>query len=283
MIPVYVLGPEGSNGHEVAVRQFGGQADIEFVFCKTNASILEQVEGTPSSYGVVPVENACAGFIGDVIKFWLKGQRDTKIVGQYLLPVTHMLMVHPNHDPSTPISRVFSHEQALSQCVDTLSELGIREREKISSTSAAAAYVRDHPGEPIAAIAAPLARELYGLKPIHENIADSMENATRFHIIANQMPLPVPTGNDRTAILFELLNHAGALCQVITPIARYYVNMAVIHSVQLGRPDAHAFYLEFDAHQADREGELILKSLQELTTHLQVLGSFPRTNCERKG
>ncbi|MBP6942710.1 MAG: hypothetical protein KBB55_01550, partial [Candidatus Buchananbacteria bacterium] len=243
--------------------------------------ILEQVEGTPSSYGVVPVENACAGFIGDVIKFWLKGQRETKIVGQHLLPVTHMLMVHPSHDPSTPISRVFSHEQALSQCADTLSELGIHEREKISSTSAAAAYVRDHPGEPIAAIAAPLARELYGLKPIHENIADSMENATRFHIIANQMPLPVPTGNDRTAILFELPNHAGALCQVITPIAKLKVNLAVIHSVQLGRPDAHAFYLEFDAHQDDPQGREILNALQTLTTRLEVLGSFSRANCER--
>lgn len=279
---VHVLGPFGSNGHYAAtqwVKRAMPEDGADYVFAGSNVGIIRQVaQGTAHDIGVVPIENATAGLVDQVIAYWLAAdQSPVHVCGELLMPVTHALLVHPRQ-AEAPITRVMSHPQALSQCARSLDERGIRHREPAESTSGAAQYVLDHPEESVAALASPLAAQYYGLHVVAPNLADSPDNATRFHIIRRHGALPLVTGHDRTALIFWVEDRPKVLANVLWAIGTQDVNMSSLHSIPLGSSRRYAFYCEFDAHQDDERGSTILEIMGHLTTKITILGSFPATS-----
>src|SRR5206468_6481720 len=110
---------------------------------------------------------------------------------------------------------------------------------------------------------------------VDENIQDLASNFTRFYAIT-RVPVSGPTGRDKTALVFSIRDHVGALRDVADVFARRAINMSSIQS----RPSRrrawdYVFFVELAGHEQD---PVIAEALSELQRHcafLKVLGSWP--------
>lgn len=272
---VAVLGPKGTNGHEVA-RTVLKVEDDNIIFCVRNEEILETCMNE-KVLGVVPVENASAGLVSEVVRgFWLRhiaSDVPLQVVGEVQIPITHSLLVQNSCTDMRLVQTIKSHPQALAQCSKFLKEIGAQTL-PASSTAAAAKEVMGESSPHLAAIASAFAAGIYGLSILRQHIEDYSGNATRFHILGHDS-VPV-TESDRTAVIFELPDEPRALVNVLWIIGSLNVNLSSIHSIPLGNPGVYAFYCEFDLHQDSDVGRKIIACMRELCKRMKVLGSYPQ-------
>ncbi len=175
------------------------------------------------------------------------------------------------------IKVILSHPHAFAQIRDFL-------REKFTnchlinttSTSEAALRVSKEKTNEFAAIASPIASEIYGLKILIENIPTPFQNFTRFVVIGKDDSKP--SGNDKTSIAFGLLeNKPGALYKALEPFALKSINLTKIESRPSKRVlGEYIFFVDLEGH---REDERVRKALEELkpnTEMLKIFGSYRR-------
>ena len=274
MRKVAVLGPRGTNGHEVA-RRIINTSDSDVVFCARNESILETCV-QDSCVGVVPIENSSKGLVEDVIGFWLRNMENElpiTVVGEAHMPIAHALLVSKDCPGIEAIRVVKSHPQALAQCSRFINERNLHAL-PASSTAQAAQEIVESGESDTAAIASVFAAEVYGLSVAQPHIENHSGNTTRFHILGRETP--TVTGKDRTAVIFELPDRTLALASVLSPIGYLGANLSSIHSIPLGNPGEYAFYCEFNLHRDCVEGKKIVACMRELTKRMRVLGSYPQ-------
>ncbi len=114
----------------------------------------------------------------------------------------------------------------------------------------------------------------FGLATLAENIEDNPGNTTRFAVIGGT-PLE-PTGNDRTAIFFQMEHRPGTLADAMNVFKRNQLNLTWIESFPVpGSPRAYLFFAEMEAHQTDRRFLRAMEMLGRKALRLEVLGSFP--------
>ena len=274
MKKIAVLGPQGTNGHEVARNVMHVMCE-DIVFCKRNEDILELCARGECA-GVVPIENSSRGLVREAVDFWMSHMDlplPFSVMGEAQIPIAHSLLVSSKCADVRSVRVVKSHPQALGQCSKIIAELGAQTA-PTSSTAEAAREVSVDNLSDTAAIASSFAAEVYGLVVARTKIQDHSGNATRFHILGSETP--GVTGNDRTAVIFELPNRRGTLASVLIPIGSLGANLSSIHSIPLGNPGVYAFYAEFDLHQDSAEGRKILACMRTLCNRVRVLGSYPQ-------
>lgn len=277
---ILALGPAGTHGHEAAkiiIGQKQWHEGIEIEFCERNVEILKGVE-QERCLGIAPIENTTAGLVTEVIKgYWMKQQLPPtiRVIAELTLPIEHHLLVHPSVQSLEQITDVVSHPQALQQCASNLDKLGIKRRRPSQSTAAAAAEITSLDSyKAHAALASRFAAEVYNLKVIQEHIEDIRGNQTRFHVLGHESV--APTGNDRTALLFRVIDKPRSLLNALWAISADDANMSSIHSIPLGLKGHYAFYCEFDCHLETPKGQGILNRLRTVADNIIVLGSFPQ-------
>jgi chorismate mutase/prephenate dehydratase len=126
-----------------------------------------------------------------------------------------------------------------------------------------------------AAVASVKAAELYGIKVIAKEIEDNPHNFTRFFVLSREDSLP--TGNDKTSIVFSLKHKPGALYDCLREFATRKVNLTKLES----RPTRHQpwkynFYMDFSGHREEKEVGEALKALEEHAVFVKILGSYPK-------
>jgi chorismate mutase/prephenate dehydratase len=170
------------------------------------------------------------------------------------------------------VKAIYSHPQAIAQCRNWLdSHLpGVAIH---NSASTADAAVRATLEESAAAIASPLAGQLYHLKPISLHIEDSPDNATRFLVIGRKVS--DPTGKDKTSLLFSIKDKVGALYDILQPFREANINLTKIES----RPTKkkaweYLFFVDFIGHQSEKRIQKALGVLRRQCTFFKILGSY---------
>jgi chorismate mutase/prephenate dehydratase len=194
-----------------------------------------------------------------------------KICGEVELRIRQHLM--GRMDGLEDIQRVYSHQQSLAQCRAWLEQRlpGI-ECIAVGSNAEAARLARDEEGA--AAIAGDAAAEVYGLRVLMANIEDRPDNTTRFLVIGREI-FP-PSGQDKTSLLMSSKHQAGALQELLFPLAKHKISMTRIES----RPSKRAkwdyvFFVDVEGHVEDPKIAAALKDLEVATSFLRVLGSYP--------
>jgi chorismate mutase/prephenate dehydratase len=264
------LGPPGTYSH-LAARAFGG--DSATLVSETNlGAIFDSVRRGRAEYGVVPLENSTEGSVAGVLEALLEG--GAMIQRELVLPIEHRLLGR------TPvleeITRVYSHPQALAQCRRWLaSHLPQAELFPVASTAFA---VRESLGDvKSAAIAGPLASELYGAPVIREGIQDLASNATRFVLISRS---DAPrTGNDRTTLAFSIADaeQRGSLRRTLAMLDEHGVNMTRIESrPSRDRAWHYVFVVDVDGHREDVHVAAAIQALGASCPRLCILGSYSR-------
>ena len=202
---VTFLGPLYSFSHLAAIHHFG--QSVEAVPVGTIAAVFEEVHRKQSDFGLVPVENSTDGRVADTLEMFARMR--VRICGEIELRIHHTLL---GKCLRTEVREVYSKPQALSQCRNWLAKhLPAARSIEVTSTSTAAQLAGEKPGA--AAIASLQAGIHYGLEVLAENIEDDSSNTTRFAVIGDQSP--PRTGNDHTAMLFQVEHRPGALADAM--------------------------------------------------------------------
>ncbi len=260
------LGPLYSYSHLAAVQRFG--QSVELVPVGTIAAVFEEVDRGHAELGLVPIENSTDGRIADTLDVFTRVP--VRICGEVELPIHHTLLAKCARDG---IREVYSKPQALSQSRNWLAKhLPSARAVEVTSTSMAAELASEKPGA--AAIASRQAGVHFGLNVLAERIEDNPDNSTRFSIIGKESA--EKTGKDKTAIMFQLENRAGALAESLNIFKRARVNLTWIESLPIpGSDRAYLFFVEMEGHETDLPVRRATASLAKKTLQLKTLGSFP--------
>ncbi|KAI4334445.1 hypothetical protein L6164_019139 [Bauhinia variegata] len=257
--------------------------NCEAVPCEQFDTAFEAVERWLVDRAVLPIENSLGGSIHRNYDLLLR--HSLHIVGEVKYAVRHCLLA--NHGVKIEdLKRVLSHPQALAQCENTLTRLGLV-REAVDDTAGAAKHVAFHKLEDAGAVASSAAAEIYGLNILAQDIQDDSDNITRFLMLARE---PIIPGTDRafkTSIVFSLEEGPGVLFKALAVFALRQINLTKIESRPLrkqplrGSDDNNTkyfdylFYVDFEASMADQSAQNALGHLNEFATFLRVLGSYP--------
>ncbi|KAI7756918.1 hypothetical protein M8C21_025510 [Ambrosia artemisiifolia] len=249
---------------------------------------FQAVELWIADRAVLPVENSLGGSIHRNYDLLLRHR--LHIVGEVQLAVNHCLLALPGVRKEF-INRVISHPQALAQCELTLTKLGLNvTREAVDDTAGAAEFVAANELRDTAAIASARAAELYGLNILANGIQDDSSNVTRFVMLAREPIIPRTDIPFKTSIVFAHEQGTSVLFKVLSAFAFRNISLTKIESrphrnrpirlvgdenVGIAKHFEYLFYVDFEASMADVRAQNALAEVQEFTSFLRVLGSYP--------
>ena len=268
-VTVAYLGPSGTFSEQAVFQQFGSA--IETLPCVSIDEVFRATEAGTADFGVVPVENSSEGAINRTLDLLLA--TTTVISGEISIPVHHSLMSKTGSMDGVTV--VCAHSQALAQCQVWLNQHhpGI-ERRAVASNAEAAILASQDPT--VAAIASEMAGEQYQLGVVQAHIQDDPHNRTRFAVIGSLET--GPSGRDRTAIVLAVPNKAGAVYNLLAPLAKHGVSMTRFESrpARIGTWEYY-FYVDVEGHVHDAAVARALAELKDNAAFFKVLGSYPQS------
>jgi chorismate mutase / prephenate dehydratase len=268
-LTVAYLGPEATFTHQAAIRRFG--SSLRYSPQKTIADVFTEVSKSRADYGVVPIENSTEGVVTHTLDMFVDS--DLKIVAQIVLPVQHCLLCKCHR---SQIKRLYVHPQTLGQCRGWV-QANLPRVEIIETSSNARSAEFAAREKQSAAIAGVLAAEKYGVPVLEYDIQDNAANATRFLVLGRQCS--PPTGNDRSSLMFSIVDRVGALYRALAPFRRYRINMTKIESRPSKRKAwEYFFFVDCDGHVADKKVAKAVSLLGEHCSYVKVLGSYPNSD-----
>lgn len=261
-------GAPGCNGHAAVLQLYPDSCPLP---CFSFEDALDAVAAGRASRAVIPVENSLNGRVADI--HFLLPESGLAIADEYIHPIRHSLM---GKGDVADVTEVLSHPQALGQCRHSLRSRNLRPVAFVD-TAAAAAQIASGSDRSVAALAPPIAAQLYGLKIIEGQLSDRADNRTRFLVLVRD---PVPAdgpGPWLTTLLFRVRNAPAALYKSLGAFATNGVNMIKLESYQPeGDFVASEFYCDIEGHPED---PAVARSLGELRFHcdtLRLLGTYRR-------
>ncbi|QGZ41684.1 chorismate mutase [Pseudoduganella flava] len=266
-VTVAYLGPSGTFSEQAVYRQFG-QA-VDGLPCASIDEVFRATEAGTAEFGVVPVENSSEGAINRTLDLLL--QTPLAISGEVAIAVHHSLMTKTGTMDGVTV--ICAHSQALAQCQVWLNDHYPQIERRAVASNAEAARLASQDAS-VAAIASEIAGGQYQLGVVHGHIQDDPHNRTRFAIVGKLQP--GPSGNDRTSIVLAVPNKAGAVYQLLAPLAQHGVSMTRFESrpARTGTWEYY-FYVDVEGHAQNPAVARALAELKSNAAFFKVLGSYP--------
>jgi chorismate mutase / prephenate dehydratase len=271
---VAFLGIEGAYSELAGHKYFAPYFDqTHFLGFPTLEQVVNAVEDGDVDYGLLPVENTSAGSINEV--YDLLSCAQLSIVGEEVLRIEHCLLAI-EEVPLAQIRQVYSHPQALAECMKFVSQLPHCQALPYADSAMAVKKIKDDNDPGVAAIASEEAGRIYGLKVLRRNIEDQQNNFTRFLILAKRpstVDLRIPC---KTSLIMATSHEEGSLLRALSLLHDYKINLSKLESRPIpGIPFQYLFYIDFEGNAADTRVAEALEKLRSATTSMKVLGSYP--------
>jgi chorismate mutase/prephenate dehydratase len=266
-VTVAYLGPEGTFSEQAVYQQFGHA--VEALPSASIDEVFRAVEAGTAEFGIVPVENSTEGVINRTLDLLL--QTTLSISGELSIPVHHSLMTKTGS--MSGITRICAHSQALAQCQVWLNmNYPHIERHAVASNGEAALLASQD--ATVAAIAGEIAGQKYNLGVVNSHIQDDPHNRTRFAVIGRLQT--TPSGKDQTSLVLSVPNKAGAVYNLLAPLAKHGVSMTRFESrpARMGTWEYY-FYVDVEGHVHDEKVAKALEELKQNSAFFKVLGSYP--------
>jgi len=263
-------GEPGANSHQVCREHY---PDLEALACASFEDVFAAVEGGEADLAMIPIDNSIAGRVADIHHFLPTS--NLHIVAEHFLRIQFTLMGIEGATLDS-IKTVHSHVHALGQCRKVIRELGLTT--VISGDTAGAAREIAEAQDPSqAAIAPPLAAEIYGLRILRDDVEDEDHNTTRFVVLSPEPDQASPDdGPVVTCFVFNVRNLPAALYKALGGFATNGVNMTKLESYMVGGEfTATQFLAEVDGHPEHVGVRNALEELQFFTTDVKILGVYP--------
>lgn len=277
------LGPEGSYSHLAA------QTFLKAETPKTNkkvndwdecipfrnfAEVFAAVENDRVDCAAVPIENSVQGGVLQNLDL-LQAYENLYAVKSLIIRVDHRL-VYKAGTKLNEIGRVYSHRQALDQCVNFLSEkmpfAALREAE--STGFGLSRAMEDESGKSAAIAGAHTGNLRSGFVMSEESIADEKNNYTHFLLIKKGRET-LPASSSRVYFSAVCPHRPGSLLELLQIIARYGINMTKIESRPVkNKVGDYRFFIEADCDIAKKEVQDMLCAIEENTLESKLLGAY---------
>lgn len=252
---------------EAASRAFFDE-EIETIAHQTFAEVLDSTEKDKTDYAVLPVENSIEGSVGE--SYDLLYTTQLNVIGEHYHKIEHCLI---GTGKLEDVDTVYSHPQALGQCRDFIEKHNMK-TVPTYDTAGSVRIIKDIDTKNIACIASKMASEIYDMPVIAQEIANNLNNYTRFLLFSKQKK--PQTGKDKTSIIFSIKHEPGSLFRIIENFHKYDVNLTKIES----RPNKtsaweYNFYLDFEGHLENEKIAEMLDKIKKETLFMKILGSYP--------
>ena len=266
MIHVSFQGERGAYS-EAAARSFFNE-QIETIPQTTFAEVLDSTSSGKTQYAILPVENSLEGSIGE--SYDVLYSTPLNATGEIYHRIEHCLIGTGNIDE---IDTVYSHPQALGQCRKFIEKHNMKTIPAYDTAGSVKMVKKINKGN-CACIASKDAAEIYEMPIILDNIANNLNNYTRFLILSKENNSE--TGNDKTSIIFSIKHEPGSLYRIIQNFNKNNVNLTKIES----RPTKsntweYNFYVDFEGHQNNSKISEMLEKIKQETLFMKILGSYP--------
>ncbi|MDB5841465.1 MAG: pheA [Herminiimonas sp.] len=267
-VTVAYLGPVGTYSEQAVHQQFGHAIDA--MPCVSFDEVFRATEAGTADFGIVPVENSTEGAVNRTLDLML--QTTLAISGELSLPVHHSLMTASG--TMDGINRIYAHSQSLAQCQAWLAQhYPNMDRQAVASNGEAARIAAED--RTVAAIASEIAGQKFNLQVVNANIQDDPHNRTRFAVIGRLHT--EPSGHDQTSLVLSVPNKAGAVYNLLAPLAKHGVSMTRFESrpARTGTWE-YFFHVDVEGHAKDEKVARALAELKDNAAFFKVLGSYPR-------
>jgi len=268
-------GIEGAYSHLAAQKHFAQSlARTSFVGYPTFDEAVESVETGAVDLAFLPIENTTAGSINEV--YDLLAETSLSIIGEEVFRVEHCLLATEDV-PISSLRRIYSHPQALAQCMKFLSTLGNCQREYFADTAMSARKIKEDQDPSQAAIASEAAGRQYDLKILKRDLADQRDNYTRFLVVARQ-PRNVDTRIPaKTSLVLAVPHEEGALLKALMVFHDHKVSLTKLDGSRPrpGAPFQYLFNVDFEGNISEENVGRALGKLRRATSFLKILGSYP--------
>ncbi|MFE5029978.1 prephenate dehydratase [Streptomyces sp. NPDC056656] len=267
------LGPEGTFTQAALCRVVPAGGHRPF---PTVPAALDAVRRGDCAAAMVPLENSVKGVVPSTMDQLVSAE--LHITAEVEVPVTFTLMARSGTDLSA-VTEVLSHPHALAQCADWLAEHLPEARVRpVESTAAAAREVAGKASQPrVAAIAAPLAADLYGLTALATGIGQRAGAITRFVSVAPAWLPSARTRLDRTSLMVNPGDGPGRLLGILTEFSSRNIEVSRLHSWPTGdRLGSYRYFIDIDGHIANPPVREAMSALAGLGVGARFLGSYPR-------
>ncbi len=265
---ISVLGPCGTFSHEAALVH---DKAAQFLFENTIYDVFDALSSGRADGAVVPLENSVSGSVGETLDALL--EFDLKVNRVVFLDVVHNLVGNAKKD----IRRLYVHPLAHAQCREYLR--GNFSGAEIVHTSSNAASAKLLKESFEGAIVPGVAAQIYEKNIIEKSVQDRGQNVTLFGVLGKSYAKR--SGNDRTFIVFDCVDRAGILYEILGLFAKAGINLSKIES----RPNKrkmgeYIFYVEFCGHPHDEVVSGVISLLKKKVVFLKVLGAYPAGGSE---
>jgi len=267
-------GSEGAYSELAAKHHFAGVGKpLRCVGYHSFRQMLEALKAKELDFAVLPIENSIAGSINE--SYDLLAKMGLSLVGEEFQPIAHCL-IGAADVAVADIRRVYSHPVALAQCKEFLETLQDCHVEAFADTAMSVAKVKQDADPTQAAIASEQAAALHGLPILRREIADQPENYTRMVVVASEPAHYEPGVPCKTSLIFSTIHEQGALARCIAIFAKRGLNLTKIESrPKPDTPFEYIFYVDFEGNIDRETTQAALHDLEQVTTFLTVLGSYP--------
>lgn len=263
-------GVEGAFAHIAAMRMFPNAIYKNYPDFKL---AYKAVENGECDTCVLPLENSFAGEVGLVMDLMFSG---SLYINQALeIEIVHNLLGKKGANIKE-IKKVYSHQQALSQCAKYIDEHHL-EAVDVVNTAYAAKFVAEGNDLSHAAIASSDTAKLYDLDILESNINQSRNNTTRFGAFSRVLNQDSNSKSmtNHFILVFTVKNEAGSLAKTLNIIGSYGFNMRSLRS----RPMKeliwnYYFYVELEGDINSSEGKEMINALGIFCDKLKVVGIY---------
>ena len=256
---MFVLGPEGTFSHELALRLKA--PDIRIV--PTIPRIFDAV-GRGEGDGIVPIENSEAGGVGATLEGLTR--QPVFITGEMYMPIDHYLAAYVPHDQ---LKKLYVHPQTHEQCSEEIERWGIPVLHTNSNAESALNLQADRTS---GAIVSSFAVACYHLPVIQEHVQNNPDNITRFVRISKK-PRREEQAEKCSIIIDPSGDRAGLLHDLLAVFAVKKINLTRIESRPSKRGIGnYVFFLDYAASPGYADAITYLKTM----TTIKELGCYTR-------
>lgn len=242
----------------------------EIVFYEQFEDVFHAVEADQVEFGILPIENSTAGSVIQVYDLMVKHNfyilKDTKVL------VRHNLLAGVETTMDA-ITDVYSHPQALSQCMDLQEAYPHIRFHEFSNTAAAAKYVAEQKNPALAAIASRQSALNYGMQVLQSDVQDVKGNATRFICISKKPGFT--EGADHFSLCLAVPHKPGALYHLLHKFAINSLNLSRLESRPYPKKKfEYLFYLDIEGNTNDFQVRWLLNDLDHQLGYFKFLGCY---------
>lgn len=259
------LGPDGSFS-ELAAKKFCPEAEIKLT--RTFAEAAEKLYSGEADGAALPIENSTQGGVRQNLDI-LERYAEFYAVRELVLPIDHRLALRRGVKISD-VERIYSHEQAIGQCLVFLRETFPNAEYIYTDSTAASLDLLDNRS---AGIVGPhVFRQ--GLVVSEQNIADEKTNQTHF-LLVRKGKRYLPEQSKKVFVCAYLSHRPGSLLKFLQTIESFGLNLTKIESRPIpAAPGEYRFFIEFEGNTSDKTVQYALATLEDHSRRFRLLGAY---------